>query len=208
MSIIGKLNAYVGLATNFLRKPVTVPETYGFTADNFRWLPKRDADLCTGCGACNERCSSGATSIKDTGEWRLISIDSLQCIFCGRCADVCPEHALNLMIEPMTDEEKKAAEHDPDAYAKYSQQVSLSHCSEEKKTTVDTTLKLQRCIVCGEVMPVTEKYLGVVKDRTLRNLKPETAAIIEKDMDHYLKTCIACRRKCSLEWDTHPRKWI
>ena len=68
MSIIGKLNAYAGLATNFFRKPVTVHETYGFTADNFRWLPRRDADLCTGCGACNERCSSGATSMKDEGD--------------------------------------------------------------------------------------------------------------------------------------------
>ncbi len=208
MSIVKKISALAGLATNFFRKPVTVHETYGFTADNFRWLPRRDAELCTGCGACNERCSSGATSIKDAGECRTISIDSLQCIFCGRCADVCPERALDLTIVPMSEEEKKAAEHDPDAYAKYTQRVSLSHGSEEKKPTVDTTLKLQRCVSCGEIMPSTEKYLGVVRERTLNNLKPETAAVIDKDMERYLKTCISCRRKYSLEWDTHPRKWI
>lgn len=208
MSIIGKLSAYASMATNFFRKPVTVHDTYGFTADNFRWLPRRDADLCTGCGACNERCSSGATSIKDAGECRTVSIDSLQCIFCGRCADVCPERALDPLIPPMTDEEKKAAEHDPDVYAKYTQRVSLSHGSEEKKPTVDTTLILQKCSVCGEVMPVTEKYLKVVKERTLANLQPETAAVIEKDMEKYLTVCGSCRRKYSLEWGTHPRKWI
>ena len=203
MSFTGKLKAFAEVAANFFRRPVTVSEAYGFTAENFRWLPRRDADKCTGCGACNERCSSGATSIKDDGENRTISIDGLQCIFCGRCADVCPEGALDLMIK-----EPGADGHDPDAQYKNMMRVSLSHGSEEKKPTVDTTLKLQKCVSCGQVMPVTEKYLAVVKDRTLKNLKPETAAVIEKDMEKYLKTCIACRRKHSLEWDTHPRKWI
>ncbi len=203
MSLAHKLKAFAELAANLLRRPVTVDEAYGFTSENFRWLPRRSADLCTGCGACNERCSSGATSLTDAGEARTVSVDGLQCIFCGRCADVCPERALDLTIE-----ERMADAHDPDAPLKNTQRVSLSHGAEEKKPTVDTTLKLQRCSVCGEVMPATEKYLGVVRERTLKNLKPETAAIIEKDMEHYLKTCIACRRKHSLEWDTHPRKFI
>jgi len=203
MSVGGKIKELAMVAANFFRRPVTVEEAYGFTAENFRWLPRRDDDKCTGCGACNERCSSGATSLKDLGDYRTVSIDSLQCIFCGRCADVCPENALDLMIA-----EKSADGHDPDASFKNMMRVSLSHGSEEKKTTVDTMLKLQKCSICGEVMPVTEKYLSVVKERTLKNLKPETAAVIEKDMERYLKTCIACRRKHSLEWDTHPRKWI
>jgi len=203
VSITGKIKAFAELASNLFRRPVTVSEAYGFTAENFRWLPRRDADKCTGCGACNERCSSGATSIKDEGENRTISIDGLQCIFCGRCADVCPEKALDLLIK-----EPNADAHDPEAQYKNMIRVSLSHGSEEKKPTVDTMLKLQKCTSCGQVMPVTEKYLAVVKDRTLKNLKPETATIIEKDMEKYLKTCIACRRKHSLEWDTHPRKWI
>jgi len=203
MSFFEKLKATTELAFNFFRRPVTVSEAYGFTSENFRWLPQRDADKCTGCGACNERCSSGATSMKDEGESRLISVDGLQCIFCGRCADVCPEMALDLLIK-----EKIADENDPAAQYKNMVRVSLSHGSEEKKPTVDTTLKLQKCIFCGEVMPVTEKYLAVVKDRTLNNLQPETAAVIEKDMDRYLKACISCRRKYSIEWDTHPRKWI
>jgi formate hydrogenlyase subunit 6/NADH:ubiquinone oxidoreductase subunit I len=200
MNALQKLKAYGELISNFFRKPVTVKESFGFMAPNFRWLPRRDADKCTGCGACNERCSSGATSLTDTNDDRLVSIDGLRCIFCGRCADVCPEQALDLIIEPET--RKELMEKDPTSM------VSLSRGSEEPRPTTDTTLKLQRCITCGEVMPVTEKYLLVVKERTLKNLQPETAAIIEKDMEKYLKSCVPCRRKHSLEWDTHPRKFI
>jgi len=129
MSIAGKLKAFGNLATNFFRKPVTVRESYGFTAENFRWLPRRDEERCTGCGACNERCSSGATSLTDADGERTISIDGLRCIFCGRCADVCPEKALDLTLEP------GAAD---------TQRVSLSRGSEEPRPTVDTKLKLQK----------------------------------------------------------------
>jgi ferredoxin len=196
MSVLHKLKEFVDLALNLFRKPVTVHESFGFVSDNFRWLPRRDADLCTGCGACNERCSSGATSVTDSGDERLVSIDGLRCVFCGRCADVCPEKALDSIIE-----ELKPGQ-DP------MERVSMSRGSEEPKPTTDTKLKLQRCSFCGEVMPVTEKYLAVVKERTLKNLEPETAAIVEKDMERYLTACIACRRKYSLEWNTHPRKFI
>lgn len=198
MKLTTKLKAFGELITNFFRKPVTVKESYGFTAENFRWLPRRSADLCTGCGACNERCSSGATSLTDANGERIISIDGLRCIFCGRCADVCPEKALDLTLEP------KAADDTSDD----TKRVSLSHGSEEPKPTVDTTLKLQKCRICGEYMPVTEKYVAVVRERTLNNLKPETAAIVGKDMEKYLTVCVNCRRKYSLEWDTHPRKFI
>ncbi len=193
--MIRKLKASCELVANFFRRPVTVEESFGFVADIFRWLPRRNADLCTGCGACVERCSSGATSITDTGDTRVVSIDGLRCIFCGRCAEVCPEKALELTLEGVM-------VHDP------VERISLSRGADEPRPTVDTALKLQRCTVCGEVMPVTEKYLEAIKERTLRNLKPETAAIVEKDMERYLKTCISCRRLHSLEWDTHPRKFI
>ena len=43
---------------------------------------------------------------------------------------------------------------------------------------------------------------------TLANLEPETAKVIEKDMDKYLSACISCRQKYSIIWGTHPRKWI
>lgn len=208
MNALDKLKAYGELISNFFRKPVTVKESFGFMAQNFRWLPRRDADKCTGCGACNERCSSGATSLTDSGGERLVSIDGMRCIFCGRCADVCPEQALELTFEGKAEEEKKAGELGPGASDECTQRVSLSRGSEEQMPTVDTTLKLQRCSICGQVMPVTGKYLNVIKERTLKNLKPETAPVVEKDMKLYLTACISCRRKNSLEWDTHPRKFI
>jgi ferredoxin len=208
---VSRVKAFSGLIAKLFRKPVTVEESFGFLADTFRWLPRRDDEKCTGCGACSERCSTGATTVTDAGTERTVSIDSWMCIYCGRCADVCPEKALELNFEPGTEEEKNARKEiyraggDGDSYVR---QISLAHGSEEPKKTVDTKLPLQMCSVCGEAMPVTEKYLAAIEERTLRNLRPETASVIEKDMGRYLRTCIACRRKHSLEWGTHPRKFI
>lgn len=67
---------------------------------------------------------------------------------------------------------------------------------------------MQHCSVCGQIMPVTEKYLKVIRQRTLDNLEPGTAKVIDKDMEKYLTACIACRQKNSLVWGTHPRKWV
>jgi ferredoxin len=208
---VSRIEAFSGLIANLFRRPVTVKESFGFLADTFRWLPRRDDEKCTGCGACSERCSTGATTVKDAGVERTVSIDSWMCIYCGRCADVCPEKALELNFEPKTEEEKKARKEISrveDNGASYVRQISLAHGSDEPKKTVDTTLPLQRCSVCGEAMPVTEKYLDAIKERTLKGLQPETAAVVEKDMERYLRTCIACRRKYSLEWGIHPRKFI
>ena len=219
---MSQLLAFVKLAANLFKKPVTVDEAYGFLADTYRGMPVRDDEKCTGCGACFERCSSGATKISDVDGDRTVIVDGFNCIFCGRCADVCPEKALSLSFEPKTPEErslredavKKAGldgdiclhvETDP---ARCMEKVDLSRYGDEASPTTETTLRLQRCSVCGEVMPVTEKFLHVVHDRTLANLQPETAEVIGKDMEKYLTACISCRQKYSLVWGTHPRKWI
>ncbi len=205
---MSRVKAFGSLLLNFLRKPVTVEESFGFLADTFRWLPRRDDDRCTGCSACSERCSTGATTVTDNNLERKVSIDSWMCIYCGRCAEICPEKALDLTFEPK-DGRAHGAEHvDADPGLEYTKRISLAHYMDEPKKTVDTVLGLQRCSICGEPMPATEKYLGVVRERTLKNLGPETAAVTEKDMGRYLTACISCRRKYSLEWDTHPRKFI
>ncbi|MHA2177418.1 MAG: ATP-binding protein [Candidatus Thorarchaeota archaeon] len=51
-----------------------------------------DADLCTGCETCVDRCQFGALSIPED----IIVVDANRCIGCGVCAVVCPENALEL----------------------------------------------------------------------------------------------------------------
>ncbi|MCD1295950.1 hydrogenase [Methanocella sp. CWC-04] len=220
------VKAFAGLIANFFRKPVTIEENYGFLSDTFRWLPRRDDEKCTGCGACYERCSSGATHIHDVQEERTVCIDSLNCIFCGRCADACPESALELSFEPKTDDEKKVREEmfdieggecphslirpkeNKEASLEYLRRISLAHEQGEDGPCTKTMLPLQRCSVCGEIMPETSKHLEIVKKRALENLQPETAKIVEEDMKLYLTACVSCRQKYSLIWNTHPRKYI
>lgn len=218
----GKFGAFAGLIANLFKKPVTVDVDYGFLAETYRAMPRRDDGKCTGCGACFERCSSGATKITDKDGQRTVTVDGNNCIFCGRCADACPEHALSLTFEPQTPEETAAREEALKKAGKAEDvraqveagspesmdRVNLAHYGGEPAPTTDTSLKLQRCSVCGEVMPATEKFLLVVRDRTLTNLQPDTAKVIEKDMEKYLTACVDCRQKYSLIWGTHPRKWI
>lgn len=224
MNLKTRFTSYRELVTWLFRRPATVRDTFGFIASASRGLPGRDGILCTGCGACNERCSSGATNITDAGNERTISIDSLRCIFCGRCADVCPEGALDLragsvfpeISASVEDDSKNAitgrlciSDKDPDVIRdRYAGFLSFSHGIHEKSVTVDTTLTLQICPVCGKQMQVTEKFLQVISKRVLENLQPDTAEIVKKDMERYLTACISCRRKMSVEWNTHPRKFI
>jgi len=223
-----KIKAYSTLAVNLFHKPVTVRESFGFIAYLSRGLPRRDDERCTGCGACNERCSSGATSITDHDGMRTVSIDSLRCIFCARCADICPEGALDLYfgtvhhqkdmggaagtIKPADTSMSRQCLHDDDldlsASVQYAKAISLAHKLEEKSVTVDTLLPLQKCRFCGEYMPATEKFLQVMAERMLSHLKPETAEVVRKDLELYLTACISCRQKYSVKWNTHPRKFI
>lgn len=196
---MSRIKAMFELFLNLFRKPVTVSESYGFLPETYRGLPRRDADKCTGCGACYERCSSGATKLTDTNDHRTVSVDGYNCIYCGRCADVCPEKALVLNFE---------GKETPKDERELLDRIDLNRYASEDAPHEDTTLSLQRCSVCGEVLPVPEKYLKVIRQRTLDHLQPDTAKVIDKDMEKYLTACIACRQKCSLIWGTHPRKWV
>lgn len=218
--------SFIKLTARLFRKPVTVRGSFGVIASESRLLPRRDQDRCTGCGACNERCSSGATSITDTGTTRTILIEGLRCIFCARCADVCPEGALDLRFGPVFSDEERNSDKgeirsassewlcltDSDLNLqvsdKYAPVISLSHESKEKGPTVETHLQLQTCPICGEVMPVTGKFLEVLSHRTIEHLQPDTAAVMKIDMEKYMTACISCRRKMSVHWNTHPRKFI
>jgi len=53
-----------------------------------------DDDLCTGCGACIDRCQMEALTLSDsTG---LIQVNNDRCIGCGLCITACPSGALTL----------------------------------------------------------------------------------------------------------------
>jgi len=51
-----------------------------------------DADMCSGCETCVDRCQFGALSIPED----IIVVDTKRCIGCGVCAVVCPENALEI----------------------------------------------------------------------------------------------------------------
>ncbi len=53
-----------------------------------------NADLCTGCETCIERCQFGALSIPED----VTVVDPKRCIGCGVCAVVCPEDALQIVL--------------------------------------------------------------------------------------------------------------
>jgi Fe-S-cluster-containing hydrogenase component 2/predicted transcriptional regulator len=51
-----------------------------------------DADLCSGCETCTDRCFFDALSMKDD----LAAVDPEKCLGCGACTVVCPTEALKL----------------------------------------------------------------------------------------------------------------
>lgn len=55
-----------------------------------------DADECTGCGACIERCQVNAVSEKD----EVTIVDQKACVGCGLCVTGCPSEAAKLVRKP------------------------------------------------------------------------------------------------------------
>jgi NAD-dependent dihydropyrimidine dehydrogenase PreA subunit len=55
-----------------------------------------DRDLCSGCGACTERCQMEAIRLDDGHA--LLDLD--RCIGCGLCVSTCPTEALSLVRKP------------------------------------------------------------------------------------------------------------
>jgi ferredoxin len=56
-----------------------------------------DADDCTGCETCQDRCQMGALSMTEDEVCRL---DIGRCIGCGLCVTTCPSGALSLQPKP------------------------------------------------------------------------------------------------------------
>jgi MinD superfamily P-loop ATPase len=55
-----------------------------------------DAERCTGCGVCSERCRFDAIRTSADVATFTYEVDPISCEGCGVCVDVCPEHAVVL----------------------------------------------------------------------------------------------------------------
>ena len=53
-------------------------------------MPWVDADRCTGCGICVEKCPVDTITMEE----EKAKINMNECIRCGICHDVCPEQAV------------------------------------------------------------------------------------------------------------------
>jgi len=56
-----------------------------------------DAEVCTGCGDCEEACPYGAIRKVTAGGREAITIDATACKGCGGCAPYCLEDAIDLL---------------------------------------------------------------------------------------------------------------
>jgi len=57
--------------------------------ERFRGRPEFHEEDCTGCGACVNVCPSGALSMKDDGDKRVLVVRWDICIYCGQCQANC-----------------------------------------------------------------------------------------------------------------------
>jgi Na+-translocating ferredoxin:NAD+ oxidoreductase RNF subunit RnfB len=85
--------ACCGCCCGMLAIQKALPKPLEFWATNFSAAV--DADLCTGCGACVERCQVDAVTIDETRGLAVLDLD--RCIGCGNCVVTCPTGAVALM---------------------------------------------------------------------------------------------------------------
>jgi len=58
-----------------------------------------NAEVCTGCESCLERCQFGALSVPDG----VCVVDYDRCVGCGQCVAICPSEAMSLERRPEGD---------------------------------------------------------------------------------------------------------
>lgn len=63
-----------------------------YAAHPSNFIPQTDADSCTGCGLCEEKCPINAIAMNDG----VPEINGERCIGCGVCADACPADSLKM----------------------------------------------------------------------------------------------------------------
>ncbi|MFZ5569973.1 MAG: 4Fe-4S binding protein [Thermodesulfobacteriota bacterium] len=56
-----------------------------------------NAEECTGCGVCEERCQMAAVAVNDDS---IAAVNPDRCIGCGLCVTTCPTEAIRLQVKP------------------------------------------------------------------------------------------------------------
>ena len=64
--------------------------------DPSRYRAAIDAELCTGCGTCHDRCYFGAIAWENGGG-SVSRVEDSKCMGCGLCRVTCPEEAIELV---------------------------------------------------------------------------------------------------------------
>jgi electron transport complex protein RnfB len=85
--------ACCGCCCGMLRLQKMLPKPADFWATNY--YAAVNAEACTGCGACVERCQVDAVTVDDRGSTALVNLD--RCIGCGNCIVTCPTGAMSLL---------------------------------------------------------------------------------------------------------------
>jgi len=81
-----------GCCCGLLKIQKAIPNPVSHWATNF--FAMVDSELCTGCGACQERCQVAAIKLDEEKE--IAAVDLTRCLGCGLCVDACPEAAIKL----------------------------------------------------------------------------------------------------------------
>ena len=83
-----------GCCCGVLRSLKRYPEPATLVSSSF--IASLNADTCTGCGTCVERCQMEAIHLTDS----TAALDLKRCIGCGLCVTTCPTHSLSLVRKP------------------------------------------------------------------------------------------------------------
>ncbi len=112
-------------------------------------IAKVDTHLCTGCGACYNKCPVNAIEMKESKEGFIVSsIIEDKCINCGLCYKICP------VIKPLR------KNNNPDSYAVWADdETRLKSSSGGMFTLLAMAIFDMGGVVCGA--RYTDDYMGV-----------------------------------------------
>jgi ferredoxin len=84
--------ACCGCCCGMLRMHKTLPKPVDFWASNY--YASVDAETCSGCGTCVERCQVDALCVENGARVAVVNLN--RCIGCGNCGVTCPTEAIHL----------------------------------------------------------------------------------------------------------------